>query len=99
MRSFFLDRAVEWRLIADELRAYGVPEGDPVLRVWRDAAWCHLLLEAGREQAALDCLRAVVNMVTGRAACSDVGPARLFALLRATVSARYPSAFGLLAHC
>lgn len=99
MRAFFLDRAVEWRLIADELRAQGVPEDEPALRVWREAAWCHLLLEAGRERAALDCLRAAVCAVTGRSAPENASPATLFVRLRATVSARHPGAFGLLAHC
>lgn len=99
MRSFFLDRAVEWRLIADELREEGVPEHDPALRVWREAAWCHLLLNAGHEREALDCLRVAVSRVTGRPEPAHAGPATLFAHLHAAVSARYPSAFGLLAHC
>jgi hypothetical protein len=99
MKSYFLDRAVEWRLIADELRAHGAPEDDPALRVWREAAWCHVLLRAGREQAAFDCLRRLVRVVTGQPAPEQTSPVALFVRLRAAVSARYPAAFDQLAPC
>jgi hypothetical protein len=35
---FFLALAHSWRAAADALRAAGVPDTDPALRVWREAA-------------------------------------------------------------
>jgi hypothetical protein len=50
---FFLELACEWWAIADALRERGAPPEDPALRVWREAAWCHLLLKAGRYDAIM----------------------------------------------
>src|SRR5262245_51062156 len=62
---FLLARAREWRVAADDLPARGVLEGDPALAVWREAAWCHLLLTRGLYGAAVARLRVVFRDVTG----------------------------------
>jgi hypothetical protein len=100
---FFLARAREWWVAADRLRAR-VPDGDPVLTVWREAAWAHLLLTKGRFGAAAKRLREVFRAVTAVDPPSLVPPPRceddvlavaadLFAHLRSIVSARHPAAF------
>jgi hypothetical protein len=100
---YLLARAKEWRAAADALRPFVSPD-DPVLWVWREAAWCHLLLAAGRYAEALARLRAVYRDAAG-ADPRDAVPrpegetealsaaADLFARLRAAVSARHPGAF------
>lgn len=100
---FFLALARDWRAAADALRAAGVPD-DPAVRVWREAAWCHVLFARGQHHAALASLRAVVRAVTGKSphvipspapeAAAVTAAADLFDLLHATVSARHPRAFG-----
>src|SRR4051794_34240954 len=101
---FFLARVREWWAAADMLRAR-VPEGDPVLSVWREAAWAHLLLTKGLYGAAVARLREVFRDVAGasppepapRPRCeADVLAiaADLFARLRSVVCVRYPAAFG-----
>jgi hypothetical protein len=101
---FFLALARDWRAAADALRAVGVPDDDPAVRVWREAAWCHVLFAREKYHAALASLRAVVRAVTGESPDATPFPATraeavsaaadLFDLLRATVSARHPRAFG-----
>jgi hypothetical protein len=101
---FFLALARDWRAAADVLRAAGVPDNDPALRVWREAAWCHVLLTRGQCPAALASLRDVVRAVTGESpgcitlpmteADAVTAAADLFDRLRAAVMARYPHAFG-----
>jgi hypothetical protein len=62
MLPFFLERAREWRAVADALRARGVPDGDPALWVWREAAWCHLLFtRADTTSSWLDSKRCSAN--------------------------------------
>jgi hypothetical protein len=101
----FLALARDWQAAADTLRSCGVEECDPVLRVWREAAWCHLLFARGRYCAALASLRAVVGRVSGVAPDpvplpSESEPAavsaaaELFGRLRRAVLARHPRAFG-----
>lgn len=105
---YFLVLAQEWWEIAAVLRARGVSEGDAVLGVWREAAWCHLLFARGHHAAVVTRLRAIVREVTGKPpAIPDAAlvdevvtvsvAADLFALLRAAVSVRHPTAFGLTA--
>jgi hypothetical protein len=104
MLPYFLERAREWWAITDELRARGVPESDPALWVWREAAWCHLLLTAGRHDLIVARLKAVFREVSGApTAPTPAGLRRaevlaaaidLFEWLRAAVSVRHPSAFG-----
>jgi hypothetical protein len=100
---FFLARAREWWVAADRLRAR-VPDGDPVLTVWREAAWAHLLLTMGRFAAAVKRLREVFRDVVRVEVPSPVPRPRceadvlafaadLFARLRSVVSARHPAAF------
>ena len=101
---FFLALARDWRAAADALRGAGVPDTDPALRVWREAAWCHVLFARGKYRVALASLRAVVRAVTGESprvvpspateAAAVTAAADLFDLLHATVSARHPRAFG-----
>ena len=107
-QPYFLALAQEWWDAAAVLRARGVPEGDPVLGVWREAAWCHLLVARGHFAAVVTRLRAVAREVAGvhpsvpatvpadetEAASAAV---ELFAVLRAAVTARHPTAFGLTA--
>lgn len=84
---YFLMRAREWREVAGALRDAGVPDGHPLLTVWREAAWCHLLLERGLDPVAH--LRRVVARVTGRPPPEAAADAEaLFARLRAAV--RFP---------
>lgn len=101
---FFLALAQEWWDAAIVLRARGVPEGDPALGVWREAAWCHLMLARGKHTAAVARLPAVVRAVTGVSIPVPLPAGRdeavsvaadLFAVLRTAVSVRYPTAFGL----
>lgn len=99
----FRDLARDWRAAADGLRDCGVPEDDPALGVWREAAWCHVLFGRGQSDAALMSLRAVVRNVTGKlpppspppmneaVALSAAGD--LFAQLRSWVFAHHPRAF------
>lgn len=102
--SYFFALAQEWWAAA-VLRVRGVPEGDPALGVWREAAWCHLLVARGHYAAVVMRLRAVVLDVTGvppmvpatvPVAVDETvdAAADLFAPLRSAVSARYPTAFG-----
>ena len=101
---FFLALARTWRTTADALRAVGLSEADPVLRVWREAAWCHVLYGRGQYRVALASLRAVVRAVTGESPDSMpplateveavTAAANLFERLHVAVSARYPHAFG-----
>lgn len=104
---FFLARAREWWAVADLLRAR-VPEGDPVLTVWREAAWCSLLLTKGMYGVAVIQLRKVCHCVAGVDMPAPVSQPRceadvlafaadLFVRLRAVVSSRYPFAFASLA--
>lgn len=81
---YYLARAREWRAVTDALRAAGVPPGDPLLTVWREAAWCHLL--EGRGLPAVAHLRRVAHAVTGDPPPYD--SAAVFARLRA--AARFP---------
>ena len=81
---YFLARAAEWRAVSQALRDAGVPAGEPLLSVWREAAWCHLL--DGRGLPAVAHLRRVVHALTGQSPPDD--PATLFAILRAAV--RFP---------
>ena len=103
---YFLALAQEWREIAAVLRAREVPEGDPALGVWREAAWCHLLAARGHHAAIGTRLQAIVREVTGKPpAIPAAAPvdeavsvaADLVALLRAAVSVHHPTAFGLTA--
>jgi hypothetical protein len=103
MSSFFLDRAREWRAVADALRASGVPEGDPALSVWREAAWCHLLLLKGRHDLIVERLKAVFRHLSGAPTAPTPRGVRpcellaaavdLFEWLRAAVSVRHPDVF------
>jgi hypothetical protein len=100
----FLGLARDWRAAADILRTGGAAEGDPVLGVWREAAWCHVLFGRGQSHAALTSLRAVVWNVTGEPPLVASQPmsevvavfaaANLFDQMRAAVSAHHPHAFG-----
>lgn len=101
MNSFFLDRAREWRAVADALRAAGAPEDDPALWVWREAAWCHLLFTRGRHDLIVARLKEVLQSVSGMSAASAsqggststvTVAADLFEWLWAAVSVRHPSA-------
>ena len=103
---FFLALAQEWWNAAAVLRARGVAEGDPTLGVWREAAWCHLMFARGKYAAAVARLPAVIRDVTGGSIPVPLPVGRdevvsaaadLFALLRAAVSVRHPTAFGLTA--
>ena len=101
--EFFIERAREWWDIADALRAW-VPPHDPLLWVWREAAWCHLLLTASRYDAVVFRLLTVFWDLTGT--MPDVSPrptnqaetlaaaADLFLQLRDVVSARLAHVFG-----
>jgi hypothetical protein len=100
---FFLELACEWWAIADSLRASGVSD-HPVLTVWRECAWCHLLLTSGRYSAVVDGLERVFRRVTGadppeltpRPASEDEvlsAATDLFAQLRSAVSAHSPHTF------
>ena len=82
----FLKLARDWRDAADRLRATGVPEGHPRLGVWREAAWCHLMVARGRPDAALSKLRAVVEEATGLPTPAG-GPAAPSVLLREAATA------------
>lgn len=109
MLPFFLERAREWRAVADSLRAGGVPEHDPVLWVWREAAWCHLLLARGRHDLIVARLKAVFQLVSGaptaptprglRTAEFLASAVDMFEWLRAAASVRYPNVFGHPAAC
>jgi hypothetical protein len=101
---FFLALARDWRAAAVTLLAAGVPDHDPALRVWREAAWCHVLFARDQYHPALASLRTVVQAVTGetpgfipplltRAEAMTMA-ADLFDRLRNTVSARHPHSFG-----
>jgi hypothetical protein len=89
--------------VADELRARGVREGEPVLGVWREAAWCHLLFAAGKYAGAVARLRVVLGDVTGAPAhalprTTTRGEALraavdVFDRLRVAVDALHPGAF------
>jgi hypothetical protein len=99
---FFLAQAREWWAAADMLRAR-LPEGAPVLAVWREAAWLHLLLTWGLYGAAVARLRVVFREVVGADPPESDPPrceadvlsvaADIFSRMRAVVSARYPFAF------
>src|SRR4051812_35103980 len=103
MLPFLLAHAREWWAAADALRVAGVPEGEPALTVWREAAWAHVLFSRGLYDAAVARLRWVFRAVTGvrppvvtrPTAEADVVAvaAELFARLRAFVSARHLVAF------
>ena len=103
MLPFFLSQASEWRAVADALRARGVPEADPALSVWREAAWCHLLLMKGRPDLIVERLKAVFRELSGAPTAPTPRSARpcellaaavdLFEWLRAAVSVRHPDAF------
>jgi hypothetical protein len=80
----FLARAREWRAVADALRAAGLPPGHPLLSVWREAAWCHLLERRG--QPPLPWLRRAVLALTGRPPPDDADA--LFARLRSAATTR-----------
>lgn len=80
---YFLARARQWRDVADALRAAGLPPGHPLLSVWREAAWCHLL--HGRGHPPLPRLRQLVPALTGRLPPGDADG--LFAALRAAAAA------------
>jgi hypothetical protein len=100
MLPFFLERAREWRAVADALRARGVPEGDPALWVWREAAWCHLLHARSRHDLIVARLKAVFCELSGastaptprglRAAELLACAVDLFEWLRAAASVRHP---------
>jgi hypothetical protein len=102
--AFLLEYAMEWRSAADELRARGVEDGAPALGVWREAAWCHLLLKDGRHDVVIDRLRALLRQVVG-ADSAVLGPrlvdgvealvfaADVFDQLRSAISAQYPDVF------
>jgi hypothetical protein len=105
---YFLALTRDWWAAADALRAVGVPDGDPALTVWREAAWCHVLFGRGLYHAALASLRAAVRRVTGVPLPDPSLPpatetealsvaADLFGRLRAVVAARHPRAFTRLA--
>src|SRR4051794_22357187 len=102
---FFLGQALEWWDVAERLRARGVPDWEPALGVWREAAWSHLLLNAGNYAEVIANLRGVVREVTGVAPPDTTLPehasqalsaaAELFDELRSAVSERYPGLLGL----
>jgi hypothetical protein len=103
MSADFLALAMEWRALADGLRARGVPETDPALSVWREAAWCHTLVERGLHAHLLTRLLPLAHAVTGRPvepgrpateADAVAAAAELFGRLRAVVSTRHPGVFG-----
>ena len=102
MVPYFLERAREWRAVADAPRARGVPEDEPALWVWREAAWCHLLLSWGRDDLVVARLGEVLLRVSGmstvpasqgRGKSTLAVAADLFEWLWAAASVRYPSAF------
>lgn len=98
----FLALARDWRAAADAPRPAGATTGDPAVRAWRQAVWCHVLFARGRYHAALSSLRAVVRDVTGELPDWAAQPASeaeavsvaadLLARLHAAVSARRPAA-------
>src|SRR4051812_43391578 len=95
---FFLEKAREWRAVADALRARGVSEDDPALTVWREAAWCHLLLMKGRHDLIVERLKVVFRDLSGAPTAPTprgIRPCELLAVavdlfewLRAAVSVR-----------
>jgi hypothetical protein len=90
----FVGLAKQWWTVAGYLRARGVPEGDPILGIWREAAWCHLMFDRGLASVALSRLRVVVRNVTGTLPLdTDKAATDLFDQLRDVVSARYPGVF------
>lgn len=89
---YFLKVSREWWGMAQALRDSGVPEHDPVLTVWREAAWCHLLLSRGREDLVPKWLRAVAEKLTGEPVGRDQAPADLFGRMWAAVLSRHRSA-------
>ena len=101
--TFFLDKAREWWSVSDALRSRGVPEHDPALWVWREAAWCHLLLMKGRHDLIVERLKAVFLNLSGAPTTPTPRGARpceflaaavdLFEWLRAAVSVRHPDVF------
>ena len=95
MLPFFLAVAREWRGVADRLRARGVPAGDPLLGVWREAAWCHVLFARGLHAAAAARLRVVVRDVTGVFPPPGEDVPDMFSRLRGVASARHPEVFVL----
>ena len=103
MPADFLDLAMEWRALADALWARGVAKDDPVLTVWREAAWCQVLLDQGLYPHLLTRLLPAVREVTGgpveRARPATEAEAveaahELFGRLKASLSSRYPEVFG-----
>jgi hypothetical protein len=95
MLPCFLALACEWRDAADRLRSHGLPEGHPLLGVWREAAWCHVLFARGLHAAAAARLRVVVRDVTGVFPPAGEGVADMFSRLRGVASARHPEVFVL----
>ena len=92
MLPYFLRLARQWRAAADRLRAEGLPEGHPLLGVWREAAWCHLMFSRGLPAAALARLRVAVRAVTGVTPPGDETTTDLIARLRDALAARDPKA-------
>jgi hypothetical protein len=66
-RDFFLRACVEWAHAADAVRDTSRDRDDPLRRValalYREAAWCHLLLAAGRRDALLAHLRTLGELL------------------------------------
>lgn len=83
---YYLARAREWRAVAEALSAAGLPPSHPLLSVWREAAWCHLLERWGRPPVAH--LRQGIHALTGEPLADD--PAALFARLRSAATAAFP---------
>lgn len=61
--DFFMRAAVEWVTIADAVRVvYPTATGSfhkVVTSLYREAAWCHILFQAGRYSAAMTQLQAI----------------------------------------
>ena len=95
MLPFLLAVAREWRGVADRLRARGMSGGDPLLGVWREAAWSHVMFARGLHAAATARLRLVVRDVIGVFPPTGEDVADMFSRLREVASARYPEVFVL----
>jgi hypothetical protein len=99
----FLRAAVEWTAIANAIRvAYPTAVGSfhtTVTGLYREAAWCHLLVRAGRESAAVAHLQAICGRMFGDRLAQRDGTGAVevatefFHRFGSAAGARYPAAF------
>jgi hypothetical protein len=112
--DFFLRRAVEWAAIADAIRvAYPTGTGSfhwTVTGLYREAAWCHLLVRAGRYGAAAARLQKIYGKLFGdRIPCAEPTDSdgaevsavatEFFRRFRSAAVKRYAAAFGSCPFC